>query len=129
TILQAVKRVGVNNPVFMVDEVDKVGSDFRGDPSSALLEVLDPEQYNTFRDHNLDVPWDLSPVMFIATANTLQTIPPPLLDRMEVIQLSGYTMRENLEIARRYLLPEQLKEHALTENDMRLTADALRAEI
>jgi ATP-dependent Lon protease len=129
TIIQAIKRVGVNNPVFMLDEVDKVGSDFHGDPSSALLEVLDPEQNNTFRDHYLDVAWDLSPVMFIATANTLQTIVPPLLDRMEVIQLSGYTLREKLEIARRYLLPEQLKEHALTENDMRLTDDALRVAI
>jgi ATP-dependent Lon protease len=129
TIIQAIKRVGVNNPVFMLDEVDKVGSDFRGDPSSALLEVLDPEQNNTFRDHYLDVAWDLSSVMFIATANTLQTIPPPLLDRMEVIQLSGYTLREKLEIARRYLLPEQLKEHALTENDMLLTDDALRVAI
>src|SRR6185436_16341996 len=129
TILQTIKRVGVNNPVFMLDEVDKLGSDFRGDPSSALLEVLDPEQNNAFRDHYLDVAWDLSPVMFIATANTLQTIPPPLLDRMEVITLSGYTLREKLEIARRYLLPEQLKEHALTEAYIVVTDDALRVAI
>ena len=129
TIIQAIKRVGVNNPVFMLDEVDKLGADFRGDPSSALLEVLDPEQNNAFRDHYLDVAWDLSPVMFIATANTLQTIPPPLLDRMEVIQLSGYTLREKLEIARRYLLPEQMREHALTEADMQVTDDALRVVI
>ena len=129
TIIQAIKRVGVNNPVFMLDEVDKLGADFRGDPSSALLEVLDPEQNNSFRDHYLDVAWDLSPVMFIATANNLQTIPPPLLDRMEVIQLSGYTMREKLEIARRYLLPEQLREHALTEADAQVTDEALRVVI
>jgi ATP-dependent Lon protease len=129
TIIQAIKRVGVNNPVFMLDEVDKLGSDFRGDPSSALLEVLDPEQNNSFRDHYLDIAWDLSPVMFIATANTLQTIPPPLLDRMEVIQLSGYTMREKLEIARRYLLPEQIREHALTDADLLVTDDALSVTI
>src|SRR5262245_3185768 len=129
TITQAIKRVGVNNPVFMLDEVDKLGSDFRGDPSSALLEVLDPEQNNAFRDHYLDVAWDLSPVMFIATANTLQTIPPPLLDRMEVIQLSGYTLREKLEIARRYLLPEQVREHALTDADVQVTDAALQVAI
>jgi ATP-dependent Lon protease len=129
TIIQTVKRVGVNNPVFMLDEIDKLGSDFRGDPSSALLEVLDPEQNNSFRDHYLDVAWNLAPVMFIATANTLQTIPPPLRDRMEVIQLSGYTLREKLEIARRYLLPEQLHEHALTDADVRVTDEALQVAI
>jgi ATP-dependent Lon protease len=129
TIIQTIKRVGVNNPVFMLDEIDKLGSDFRGDPSSALLEVLDPEQNNSFRDHYLDVAWDLAPVMFIATANTLQTIPPPLRDRMEVIQLSGYTLREKLEIAKRYLLPEQLNEHALTDADARVTDEALQVAI
>ncbi|MBK9711981.1 MAG: endopeptidase La [Kouleothrix sp.] len=126
SIVQTIRRIGVNNPVFMLDEVDKLGADYRGDPSSALLEVLDPEQNNSFRDHYLDVAWDLSPVMFIATANTLQTIPPPLLDRMEIIQLSGYTLREKMEIARRYLLPEQIREHALTEDDLQVTDDALR---
>ncbi len=129
SIIQTIRRVGVNNPVMMLDEIDKLGADFRGDPSSALLEVLDPEQNNSFRDHYLDVAWDLSPVMFIATANTLQTIPPPLLDRMEVIQLAGYTVREKLEIARRYLLPEQIAEHALTDADIEVTDDALRVAI
>src|SRR6266511_620249 len=129
SIIHTIRRVAVNNPVFMLDEVDKIGNDWRGDPSSALLEVLDPEQNNSLRDHYLDVAWDLSSVMFIATANTLQTIPPPLLDRMEVIQLSGYTVREKLEIARRYLLPEQLGEHVLTEADIVVTDDALRVAI
>ena len=129
SIIQTIRRVAVNNPVFMLDEIDKLGSDFRGDPSSALLEVLDPEQNNSFRDHYLDIAWDLAPVMFIATANTLQTIPPALLDRMEVIQLPGYTMREKLEIARRYLLPEQIHEHALSAADLEVTDDALRVVI
>jgi ATP-dependent Lon protease len=129
TIIQALRRVGVNNPVLMLDEIDKLGADFRGDPSSALLEVLDPEQNDSFRDHYLDLAWNLAPVMFIATANTLQTIPAPLLDRMEIIQLSGYTAQQKLEIARRYLVPEQMREHALTPADLRITDAALQTVI
>ncbi len=129
TIIQSLRRVGVNNPVFMLDEIDKLGSDFRGDPASALLEVLDPEQNNAFRDHYLDVAFDLSNVMFIATANSLQPIPGPLRDRMEIIQLSGYTLQQKLEIAKRYLLPEQMQKHALTPADVTVTDGALRVAI
>jgi ATP-dependent Lon protease len=129
SIIQAVRRVGVNNPVFMLDEIDKLGADYRGDPTSAMLEVLDPEQNNTFRDHYLDVGWDLSPVMFIATANTLQTIPAPLRDRLEIIQLSGYTVREKLEIARRYLVPEQIERHSLQPGEVEVSDEALMVAI
>ncbi len=128
-IMQAVKRVGVKNPVFMLDEVDKVGSDWRGDPSSALLEVLDPQQNHTFRDHYLDVDFDLSQVLFICTANTTATIPPPLLDRMEVITLDGYTEYEKIHIAQKYLVRRQLKVNGLTDEDTTMVEDAIRMVI
>jgi ATP-dependent Lon protease len=114
TILRALRDAGSNNPVFMIDEIDKMGADFRGDPASAMLEVLDPEQNSSFRDHYLDLPFDLSNVMFITTANVLETIPAPLRDRMEVIQLSGYTSEEKHQIARRYLVPRQIERNGLT---------------
>lgn len=112
-ILQGLKKAGVSNPVFMLDEIDKIGSDFRGDPASALLEVLDPQQNSAFNDHFLELDYDLSSVMFIATANMLDTIPPPLLDRMDIITLPGYTPYEKRQIARKYLVPRQMKENGL----------------
>ncbi|MGB5422956.1 MAG: endopeptidase La, partial [Desulfobacterales bacterium] len=125
-IIQALKRAGTRNPVFMLDEVDKIGADWRGDPSSALLEVLDPAQNKAFRDHYLDVDFDLSDVIFITTANQLETIPAPLRDRMEIIQLDGYTEYEKLQIAQRHLVPRQLKAHALADEEITFTAEALR---
>ncbi len=126
-IIQALKRVGSANPVIMLDEVDKLTSSYQGDPSSALLEVLDPEQNNAFLDHYLDVPFDLSDVFFIATANTLDGIPRPLLDRMEIIRLSGYIEQEKITIARKYLLPKQLKEHGLKRDQLKIAAGGLKA--
>jgi ATP-dependent Lon protease len=124
-ILQNMTKVGVKNPLFLLDEVDKMGMDFRGDPSSALLEVLDPEQNNSFVDHYIEVEYDLSDVMFVATANTLN-IPPALLDRMEVLRLTGYTEDEKLNIATRYLLPKQMKNHGLKGNELMISEAALR---
>jgi ATP-dependent Lon protease len=128
-IMQALRRVETRNPVYMLDEVDKLGSDFRGDPASALLEVLDPEQNTEFRDNYIEVPFDLSRVMFITTANIMETIPPPLLDRMEVITLAGYTEREKVRIAQDYLVPRQLRENGLRENEVEFTEEALLAII
>jgi ATP-dependent Lon protease len=128
-LIQAIRRAGANNPVVMLDEVDKLGRDFRGDPASALLEVLDPEQNNTFRDNYLDLPFDLSKVFFITTANTLDTIPRPLLDRMEILRLPGYTEEEKFQIARRYLIPRQLKECGLTVEQCSIADEALTAMI
>jgi ATP-dependent Lon protease len=123
--LQAMKSVGTSNPLIMLDEIDKIGASFQGDPASALLEVLDPEQNNSFRDHYLDVPFDLSHVLFIATGNQLDTIPRPLLDRMEVIRLSGYISEEKMEIAKRYLIPKSMKAHGIKESQISIHRDAL----
>jgi ATP-dependent Lon protease len=128
-IIQSIRRAGSHNPVFILDEVDKIGADFRGDPSSALLEVLDPEQNNSFSDHYLDVGFDLSKVMFITTANLIDPIPPPLRDRMEVLELTGYTEEEKVGIAFDYLIPRQLEAHGLTAEQFSMTPEAMRALI
>ena len=124
-IIQSIRRAGVNNPVMMLDEIDKLGADYRGDPAAALLEILDPEQNNTFTDHYLDLPFDLSRVFFIATANQLGPIPPPLRDRMEVIQLAGYSDREKLQIAKRYLVPRQVRENGVTAEQLEFEDEAV----
>jgi ATP-dependent Lon protease len=129
TIIRALRDAETVNPVFLIDEIDKMGADWRGDPASAMLEVLDPEQHSSFRDHYLDLPFDLSKILFICTANQLETIPPPLLDRMDVIPLSGYTEDEKLGIAKRYLVPKQLKAHGLKRAQLTFTDKGLRTII
>jgi ATP-dependent Lon protease len=128
-VIQALRRAGVNNPVLMLDEVDKLGRDYRGDPAAALLEILDPAQNGTFRDNYLDLPFDLSKVFFITTANALDTIPAPLLDRLEILRLAGYSEEEKAEIAKRYLLPRQLQQTGLSAEQLRLTDEALKRVI
>ncbi|MDH3251939.1 MAG: AAA family ATPase, partial [Ignavibacteria bacterium] len=128
-IIQGLKKAGSNNPVFMLDEVDKLGADFRGDPSSALLEVLDPEQNSTFSDHYLEIPFDLSKVMFICTANMIEPVPPALRDRMEIIEIPSYVEDEKLQIAERFLLPKQTREHGIEEGQLKIEGEAVRAMI
>ena len=128
-IIYGMKEAGVINPVFLLDEIDKLSTDLRGDPASALLEVLDPEQNSTFRDRYIEIPYDLQKIMFITTANTLDTIPAPLRDRMEIIELSGYTLEEKVEIALKYLAPKQLKANGLTDKNLKFTKQGVKAII
>lgn len=124
-IIKGMKKAATSNPLFLLDEIDKLGNDYRGDPSSALLEVLDPEQNSSFNDHYLEVDYDLSDVMFVTTANSLD-MPRPLLDRMEIIRLSGYTEDEKIQIAERHLIPKTFKEMAIKENELKIEEDAIR---
>mgnify|MGYP003313746207 FL=1 len=125
-IIQNIKKAGTNNPVFMLDEVDKLGSDYRGDPSSAMLEVLDPEQNHSFNDHYLELDFDLSKVMFIATANNYGNIPPALRDRMEILEFSGYIQDEKLQIAKRHLIPKQVTENGLTKSEVSMDNNSIK---
>src|SRR5690606_17399624 len=127
-VIQSMRKAKKSNPLFLLDEIDKMGMDFRGDPSSALLEVLDPEQNSTFMDHYLEVEYDLSDVMFVTTANTLN-IPPPLMDRMEIIRIAGYTEDEKVEIAKRHLLPKAITDHGLRNGEYEISEDAIRTVI
>ena len=125
-VIKGMKKAGSNNPVCVLDEIDKMGSDHRGDPSSAMLEVLDPEQNDSFNDHYLDLPFDLSKVLFIATANMAAPIPGPLRDRMEIIELSGYTMDEKVSIAQQYIIPEQMSDHGISDEYVEFPEEGLR---
>ena len=127
-VIQSMKKAGTNNPLFLLDEIDKLGADWRGDPSSALLEVLDPAQNNSFQDHYIEVDFDLSNVMFITTSNSMN-MPQPLLDRMEIIRLSGYTEEEKVQIALRHMVSKQMQEHGLKDDELEITEEAVRSII